>query len=428
MTMKYKRYPKINEEVYTLTLENKLKVYYIPRTGFQNKIAIIATRFGSLHSNQTVMIDGKSKKIPFGTAHFLEHRMFSIKDKDASELFLNLGASSNAFTSYNTTAYYFKCNDRFYENLDVLFEMISSFDSTSKQIENEKQIIIEELKMYQDEPATKLLNNLFKNGYQYHLINQDIGGTIESVESIDKKMLEACYKKYYDPSNLVLVIAGDLNVDELEKYLNNLKVFDKKIDKPNIKKLSFKNEPLEVINDRTDIYQDISLPLYGILFKLKPVNTKLQQKAYLQMEILLSYYFDASGIYTEDWLKKKIINNSISFYHGMNIDLNYLILYNINDKYDISINHILDVFDKKHFTMTESDFKRIKNKLIGSLIKEYGNVEEMAKEYLHYLISDMDYFKEITILNQITLEDIYETYLEICNASHCIVIERKDAK
>ena len=54
--MKYKRYPKINEEVYTLTLENKLKVYYIPRTGFQNKIAIIATRFGSLHSNQTVMI------------------------------------------------------------------------------------------------------------------------------------------------------------------------------------------------------------------------------------------------------------------------------------------------------------------------------------------------------------------------------------
>ena len=85
--------------------------------------------------------------------------MFSIKNQDATELFSNLGASSNAYTSYTTTAYYFKCNDQFYENLDILLSMISSFDSSESQIENEKQIIIEELNMYKIEEYLSLFKN-----------------------------------------------------------------------------------------------------------------------------------------------------------------------------------------------------------------------------------------------------------------------------
>ncbi len=426
--MKQKKYKKINEKVYTFTLENQLKVYFIPRKGFQSKMAIIAAKFGSFYSQLNLKRNQETIKIPYGTAHFLEHRMFSIKNQDATELFSNLGASSNAYTSYTTTAYYFKCNDQFYENLDILLSMISSFDSSESQIENEKQIIIEELNMYKDNPYTKLMQTLYQNSYAVHPINQDVGGDEKSVKSIDKKILLACFDAYYQPANLALVIVGDLDLQELKDYLSKMTFFENKGQHQKIKKISFKNEPLSILKQKDIIQKDVSIPMFGMLFKLKPVLPKKMQLEYLKTEILLSYFFDASGIYTEEWLKQKIITSAIGYYHGMNIDLNYIIIYNINNKYENAINHILEVFDKKHFTMTLQDLNRIKNKLVGSILKEHESVEDLSKEYLAYLFDGMDYFEEIDILEQITLDDIRETYLSISNAPYSIAIERKDVK
>ena len=324
--MKLKRYPKIKEKVYYDILKNGMHVFYLPQEGFQEKMAILATSFGSFHS--LLPLDDKKKTtIPLGVAHFLEHRMFTLNQKDASQYFADLGATSNAYTTYDRTAYYFKTTDHFYENLEILLKMCGSFESSVQQIENEKQIIIEELNMYQDDPYTKLLMSLYQNAYQNHPIRYDIGGTIESVNQTDKAILNACFEKYYHPSNLTLVIAGDLKEEEIESFLNQHLILASKDFE--YQKLSFK-EPSYVLNPKTFIQGNVSLPLFGILFKLPPYQKKQDcQKELLKTEILLNYFFSSSGIYTEPWLKSKIINSGIGYYHCCNIDLNFIILYKI---------------------------------------------------------------------------------------------------
>ncbi len=76
--------------------------------------------------------------------------------------------------------------------------------------------------------------------------------------------------------------------------------------------------------------------------------------------------------------------------------------------------------------MTQEDFNRIKNKMIGLNLKNYGDGANVAKEYLIYQLDGLDYFKEIAKINEITISDIEETYLQICKSPYCIVVERSE--
>ena len=117
-------YKNIDEVVYETTLKNKMKVYLLYKKGFVEKNAYIVSKFGHFDSIRKIDINGKKVKIPYGAAHFLEHRMFSINDTDATSLFASLGASCNAYTTYEKTAYYFITQDNFYECLKVLLDMM----------------------------------------------------------------------------------------------------------------------------------------------------------------------------------------------------------------------------------------------------------------------------------------------------------------
>ena len=83
--MKRKFYKNVDETIYFTTLKNKMKVYLLHKPGFVEKNAYIVTRFGHFDSIRKINVDGKNVKIPWGAAHFLEHRMFSINDVDAPQ-------------------------------------------------------------------------------------------------------------------------------------------------------------------------------------------------------------------------------------------------------------------------------------------------------------------------------------------------------
>ena len=113
--MTRKQYPELDETLYRETLENGLTVLVVPRKGFTKKLAYFVTDFG------------KEYHAPAGVAHYLEHKMFDLPgDRDVSAEFAALGASTNAFTSYDMTAYYFSCTDHFDECLRLLLEFVST--------------------------------------------------------------------------------------------------------------------------------------------------------------------------------------------------------------------------------------------------------------------------------------------------------------
>ena len=98
-------FPGLGEKIYEDTLPNGLRIKVVPKRGFARSYAFFATDYGSMDTH--FRLDGKDYASPDGVAHYLEHKMFDMPDGNALQKMSQTGASPNAFTSYNITAYHF---------------------------------------------------------------------------------------------------------------------------------------------------------------------------------------------------------------------------------------------------------------------------------------------------------------------------------
>jgi len=112
--------------------------------------------------------------VPDGIAHYLEHKLFEGKQGDAFKLFAKTGASANAYTSFDKTAYLFSCTDNFEASLNILLDFVQSPYFTKENVEKERGIIAQEIKMYEDSPEWKSYINLLGALYQSHPVKLDI--------------------------------------------------------------------------------------------------------------------------------------------------------------------------------------------------------------------------------------------------------------
>ena len=425
--MKRKVYKNIDEVVYTTTLKNNMKVYLLYKEGFVQKDAYILTKFGHFDSVRKIEVNGKKVKIPWGAAHFLEHRMFSIDGTDASDLFASLGANCNAYTTYEKTAYYFSGQKNFYDCLTILLNMMRTFTSTDEQIENEKSIIIQEANMYKEDPSHLLNRIAFKNAYNTHPINKDIIGTEKTIKNTSKEVLQAIFDTFYDPSNLTLVVCGDINPNELETFLNN-NLIESKV-KSKIKKLKLK-EKENVVKEYEEVtLPTITMPRMALLYKLiPPKNSKEKDKMYFSYYFILEYLFSSSGKLSEKWLNEGIISTLLEYSISSNIDLDCIIFYNISNKIDTVVNAIKSVFDaNKKFDMSQIEFDEMKKSHYGSTLRAYETVGGLCSYFAYDLFtSSNDFFKEIEEVKQLTLEDINKAYYNICEAITTLVVLRGD--
>ncbi len=211
MTMK--AYPTLDESLYETRLPNGLRVRMVPKKDFATKVAFLAVDFGAIDTSFT--LNGKSYQFPDGIAHYLEHKMFDLPDEDASAKFAEMGAAANAFTSYAMTAYHFSCTERFEEALSLLLRMVTTPYFTEESVEKERGIIAQEILMYEDSAESRVYEDLFRIMFRSHPIRVPIAGTVESISQITAEMLYDCHKAFYQPSNMVLCVAGDVSWEQV---------------------------------------------------------------------------------------------------------------------------------------------------------------------------------------------------------------------
>ena len=170
--------------------ESGLRVYIIPKKGFCKYYAIYGTEYGSLDNVLNVPGTDESIKLPDGIAHFLEHKLFEEEDGgNAFDRFALTGASSNAFTSFDMTAYLYSCTDNFYENLDILLDFVNHPYFTNENVSKEQGIIGQEIKMYDDDPEWCLFFNMLQAMFHNNPVKTDIAGTVESISHITPDLL-----------------------------------------------------------------------------------------------------------------------------------------------------------------------------------------------------------------------------------------------
>ena len=235
---------KIKEKVYIEKLENGLTVIIIPKENTKKKYITWGVNFGSIDNH---FINPKTKeevKIPDGVAHFLEHKMFEQENGTNSlDVLSSIGVDTNAYTTNDHTTYLYECNDHFYEALDEFMDYVQNPYYTDENVEKEKGIIAQEIRMYDDHPFWQVYMNALRCLYKNHPINIDIAGTVEEINKINKDILYTCYNTFYTPSNMLMVVSGDFVPEELLEEIKKRLI--KKENNTEIKRI-YPKEPEEV--------------------------------------------------------------------------------------------------------------------------------------------------------------------------------------
>lgn len=248
---------------YTLaTLDNGLSVYVMEKPQFTGGYAVFGTKYGSIDTKFS-RNGGEYIEVPAGIAHFLEHKLFESEEGDAFSRFAKTGAYANAFTSFDRTCYLFSCTANFYKNLEILLDFVQSPYFTDETVQKEQGIIGQEIKMYEDSPGWRVMFNMLDKMYENHPVKIDIAGTVDSISLIDRNLLYECYETFYNPSNMYICIAGNVNTDEV---LERIQKGIKPTERVTVKRAKFPESAVVKVH-YTEQALEVAKPLFCLGFK-----------------------------------------------------------------------------------------------------------------------------------------------------------------
>lgn len=164
-----------------------------------------------------------------GISHFLEHMFFKgTKTRtayDIAEEFDSIGGHVNAFTSKEYTCFYAQVLDNHKEYaLDILADMFFNASFDPEEIEREKKVILEEIKMYEDTPDDIIHDLLAGTVYARHPLGYPILGTEKHVNSFTAESIKNYMKEKYLPENIVVSVAGNVDegfIDKIDAYFGS---------------------------------------------------------------------------------------------------------------------------------------------------------------------------------------------------------------
>ena len=398
----------INETLYETTLASGLKVCVMPKKDYYKTYAIIATRFGS--ADDAFITNNVKEEMPDGVAHFLEHKLFEQKDGNAFEKYAKTGASANAFTSFHTTAYLFSCTDKFKENLKILLDFVQNPYFTDENVSKEQGIIGQEIDMYRDDPNWRVFFNLIAALYKDNPIRKDIAGTSESISKITPELLYRIYNIYYQPSNMVFFVAGDVVPEDVMKLADELIIAKKtKID---IERLSA-YESSGVCRKYTEQRLSVSKPLFQLGFKDagKPVAGYDLLKKEIVNSIAMEAVFGRSSRFYEHLYKEGLIDDSFELDQTIEPEYAFSVIGGESSNPKKVSEYVLGEIQRINACgINISDFKRSKKVLYGDHIRLFNNVERIAHSFITCMFKDISLLDFTKAYNEITYEDVMSRF------------------
>ena len=419
-------YQTLKETLYYEKMSNGLEVYLLKKKGFSKTYGIFATEFGSIDTTFIPLNETKMIKVPDGVAHFLEHKMFEMKEGDASDLFSQLGASTNAFTSSSRTAYLFSTSANEIECTKLLLDFVQELYLTDKSIEKEKGIICQEIQMYDDDPDWQNYFGAIKNLYHNHPIAIDIAGTCESVRETTKDDLEKCYHTFYHPSNMVLFVVGNIEPEQLMPIIvENQQKKHFEISKEIIRQSI--DEPQSIKNKRAVTHMDVIMPKLTVSIKCPKASNNPQHKIKRELacNLLLDLYFTKSASTYNNWLESGLINDTFGAFFMQERDYAFIQIGGDTTKPE-QLEEKIYTFIRtlKDSNLNEEDFTRLKRKTMGNFIVMFNSPESIANLFIKYHFENISAFRLIEELNNVCFQDILDVrqlFNESLTSTHLVL-------
>lgn len=404
----------LNEKLYKYSLDNGLDVIIIPKKDLVKKYAIFGTHFGSINYKFKTENDEDIIEVPDGVAHFLEHKLFEQEDGvNALDKLTKMGANPNAYTSFNHTAYLFECTENFNDVFKALLYFVQNPYLTHENVEKEKGIIGQEIQMYDDDPDWQLFFNLLGSMYKNHAITKDIAGTIETIAEITPETLYKCYNTFYDSSNMVICVVGNVDVNEVLEIIKS----DVKNNKLNSEIERFYDEKSDDINQKeVSKKMDISMPMFAVGFKDNFIKDKLDAgftensmnlaKRDVIMQILLILLFGKSTMFYEELYNDGLLLKPLGLNYSFEEDYAYSVVqgesYNYRDVIEKIKNRVSEV---EANGIDREMFETIKKSLYGDFVRIFDNASGIATMFVSNYFRGIDSSDYIEAYKNINVEE-----------------------
>ncbi|MCH8049413.1 insulinase family protein [Patescibacteria group bacterium] len=193
-------------------LKNGMRYHLVPFTGTEAMTTLVLTKVGSRYEPETLL----------GGSHFIEHMMFKGTKKrpktiDISKALDRYGAEYNAYTGKDRTGYYVKiAGDHAQVAIELLYDMLFHSLYETKELNRERKVIIEEIKMYEENPILHVGDLLEQAMFDGNPLGREIAGTPQSVMTMKKADIMTYRGQYYMPSEMVIVLAGKVPTSAIE--------------------------------------------------------------------------------------------------------------------------------------------------------------------------------------------------------------------
>lgn len=408
--MKEIKINKTNETLYYEKLNNGLEVYIVPNKFQKNFYITFTTKFGSINTEFKTSNDKTFKKVPNGIAHYLEHLMFNMEDGTAFDYFSKLGSSVNAYTTYNLTCYEVYSSTYFKENLNYLLDYVQTPYFTNELVNNERGIITEEIKMYDNNPNTELTYSAFKNIFVNDNRKYLISGSKEDIKKITKENLYDCYNTFYNPNNMFIIITGNVNPYEAigiiennqnKKEFNNVNIMNKEITEPN--KINKKYEEIKMNVETNKI--NISYKIPRKLFK-KLNLSNIELNSYIS--ILFNILFGSTSLLQDKLISSKVIQNGININKTFTKDFIIVCITTETDYPDTLIRYVEETIN--NIKIEEGTLNRKLKVYKSNYILHFddielvnSNIQDNIIEYGNFINDYMDIYEKMNVK---TINDI----------------------
>lgn len=376
------------------------------KSGFRAKV-IRRPLFTQKFMGIIVDFGGSDPQKLCGGAHFLEHKLFTKKNGDISQRFEAIGASTNAFTTYNETMFYASFTEHWRQVLPLIFELVGITHFTKSNVSKEAKIIAQELAMYQDDPNWQVNYELMQMMFPKTNLAEDLTGTKASLKKMTPDILQEIYDDNYVTSRMEFVACGGFSENQTKEILREVgKLESKYLTSKNLAPKKVKLvKPQKQHN--TVIESDLATSRVGVGIRL-PDFEKIGLKnstAQSILEMMLQAKLGVTSPWFEKMQKQGILNSPMELQVSYTTEGNFATIIGASNKPDLFLentkNQLLEV------PISEDAFVFQKKEALAQTIREFDDLSTIAIEEAEYGLENDDFNVAVQAIQSLSFNEFY---------------------
>ena len=389
-----------SEEVWLAKTSRGLPVRVVPTERFSETAAMITFRYGS--TDLGFAVDGVAHESPEGVAHYLEHKLFEDEEIKAFDRFARRGAKVNAMTGFTRTSYHFTATSQVEENLTDLLHLVSRAHITEDNVDKERGIIAQELRMYEDSPDYRLFFDYVGCLYESHPVRHPVGGTVASIEGITAEELLTCYGVFYRTGNAALAVAGPVDPQRILALAEACELG------AGAAPGGLRSEELGAVQ-RPRVERQLQVPRTKVMMGYKDrsaggsVEERLRRD--LLTEIVLDCLFSAASEVREDLRRRGLVDDSLSSGYMIDEGFGFSTLSGETDDAEALIEALRGVLAAP-LRLDDSYLDRFRRKMFGRYVRSFASVRNLTFAQAYEALDDVVPFGSLARLRSVTAAEV----------------------